>query len=148
LSLNRVQAFVERLLGITKRQDDGDFRHSVPSARLSCSCRPHTAIPATRHFFGSDRLSCRIPGSRHAGYHFLSHQCFDGAASAAYLGRFFSTAEFPCADLQFVPVVHSPASPWDEVRFDADENAIVDFKYADHPRVTWWFDHERVSGAS
>jgi hypothetical protein len=27
--------------------------------------------------------------------------------------------------------------------FDGDENAIVDFKYAATPKLTWWFDHHQ-----
>jgi hypothetical protein len=27
--------------------------------------------------------------------------------------------------------------------FDGDENAIVDFKYSNNPRLTWWFDHHQ-----
>ena len=27
--------------------------------------------------------------------------------------------------------------------FDGDENAIVDFKYSDSPKLTWWFDHHQ-----
>jgi hypothetical protein len=27
--------------------------------------------------------------------------------------------------------------------FDGDENAIVDFKYSPHPKLTWWFDHHQ-----
>jgi hypothetical protein len=27
--------------------------------------------------------------------------------------------------------------------FDGDENVIVDFKYSNSPKVTWWFDHHQ-----
>jgi hypothetical protein len=29
------------------------------------------------------------------------------------------------------------------VKFDGDENAILDFKYSSDPRLTWWFDHHQ-----
>jgi hypothetical protein len=68
-------------------------------------------------------------------------QCFDGAASAAYLARFFSDEKFPGAELTFIPLAHRPTTGWDVTLFSGDENAIVDFRYASHPQVTWWYDH-------
>jgi hypothetical protein len=33
--------------------------------------------------------------------------------------------------------------PWTDGLFDGDENVIVDFKYSNSPKVTWWFDHHQ-----
>jgi hypothetical protein len=33
--------------------------------------------------------------------------------------------------------------PWADGLFDGDENVIVDFKYSNSPKVTWWFDHHQ-----
>jgi len=32
---------------------------------------------------------------------------------------------------------------FEENLFDGDENAIVDFKYSNSPKLTWWFDHHQ-----
>jgi len=32
---------------------------------------------------------------------------------------------------------------FEESLFDGDENAIVDFKYSNSDRITWWFDHHQ-----
>src|SRR5262249_1579749 len=34
-------------------------------------------------------------------------------------------------------------APLDPAAFSGDENAIVDFRYSQDPRLTWWFDHHR-----
>ncbi len=40
-------------------------------------------------------------------------------------------------------MTHRAAQPWDEGLFDGDENVIVDFKYSNSPKITWWFDHHQ-----
>jgi hypothetical protein len=40
-------------------------------------------------------------------------------------------------------VVHRAGALFDAGLFDGDENAIVDFKYSDSPKLTWWFDHHK-----
>jgi len=40
-------------------------------------------------------------------------------------------------------LVHKAGALFDEAAFVAGENAIVDFKYYNSPRVTWWFDHHQ-----
>lgn len=74
---------------------------------------------------------------------FYHDHCFDGAASAAYFSRFIESAFHPGAEFVFTGMAHKAAQLFDETLFDGDENAIVDFKYSAHPRVTWWFDHHQ-----
>lgn len=70
--------------------------------------------------------------------------CFDGAASAAVFSRFYRERIDPKADVTYQGLVHQPgAEPIDVGLFDGDENAIVDFRYSQSPRLTWWFDHHR-----
>ena len=69
--------------------------------------------------------------------------CFDGAASAAFFSRFVETAFYPRAEFQFTGMIHKAAQTFEDELFDGDENAIVDFKYSSHPRLTWWFDHHQ-----
>ncbi len=40
-------------------------------------------------------------------------------------------------------LMHRAGQLFDDDIFDADENAIVDFKYSTDKRLTWWFDHHQ-----
>jgi oligoribonuclease NrnB/cAMP/cGMP phosphodiesterase (DHH superfamily) len=40
-------------------------------------------------------------------------------------------------------MAHKASQLFDDSLFDGDENAIVDFKYSPHPKLTWWFDHHQ-----
>jgi hypothetical protein len=68
--------------------------------------------------------------------------CFDGAASAAVFSRFYRERVHPDAALEYQGLSHKAGgAPVDESVFGEDENAIVDFRYSQSPRLTWWFDH-------
>jgi hypothetical protein len=67
--------------------------------------------------------------------------CFDGVASAATFTRFYKECVHPDAEVSYKGLLHRPGNAFDTNLFDGDENAIVDFKYASSPRLTWWFDH-------
>lgn len=69
--------------------------------------------------------------------------CFDGAASAAYITRFLETKFYPDASFAYTGLAHRADQLFEDSLFDGDINAIVDFKYATHPNVTWWFDHHQ-----
>jgi hypothetical protein len=69
--------------------------------------------------------------------------CFDGAASAAYFSRFYEDKYAPGADFEFTGLAHKASQLFEDVLFDGDVNAIVDFKYSPNPRLTWWFDHHQ-----
>jgi hypothetical protein len=69
--------------------------------------------------------------------------CFDGCSSAAVFTRFYRecVAKGP-VDIVYRPMEHkgdAQAFPADV--FDGDENACVDFRYSQDPRLSWWFDH-------
>lgn len=70
-------------------------------------------------------------------------RCFDGAASSAVFYRFFRDRFHPDAQFHFTGMTHQARQPFSEALFDGDENVIVDFKYSNSPRVTWWFDHHQ-----
>ncbi|GAC1674270.1 MAG: hypothetical protein NVS9B4_28400 [Candidatus Acidiferrum sp.] len=70
-------------------------------------------------------------------------RCFDGAASAALFYRFYRERFDGAAEFGFTGMTHRAVQPWEESLFDGDENAIVDFKYSNSPKVTWWFDHHQ-----
>ena len=69
--------------------------------------------------------------------------CFDGAASAAYMSRFLRSKFYPDAEFFYTGLAHRADQLFEDSLFDGDVNAIVDFKYATHPNVTWWFDHHQ-----
>lgn len=69
--------------------------------------------------------------------------CFDGTASAALFYRFYKEKFDPAAEFSFTGMTHRASQPWTPGLFDGDENAIVDFKYSNSPKVTWWFDHHQ-----
>jgi hypothetical protein len=75
--------------------------------------------------------------------HVLFHDnCFDGAASAAVFSRFYRERIHPAAALSYQGLSHQAGgAPVPESAFQGDENAIVDFRYSQSPRLTWWFDH-------
>jgi hypothetical protein len=69
--------------------------------------------------------------------------CFDGAASAAFFSRFMQGRFHPQAEFAYTGMAHQANQTFSDDLFDGDENAIVDFKYAPNPKLTWWFDHHQ-----
>ncbi len=69
--------------------------------------------------------------------------CFDGAAAAAFFTRFLEDKFHPGAEFAFTGMAHKASQIFEDSLFDGDVNAIVDFKYATNPRLTWWFDHHQ-----
>ena len=70
--------------------------------------------------------------------------CFDGAASAAVFTRFYLEKVDPKAVVEYQGLAHKAGSEGvDPGVFTGDQNAIVDFRYSQDPRLTWWFDHHQ-----
>ena len=69
--------------------------------------------------------------------------CFDGAASAAFVTRFLQNRFYPGAEFHYTGLAHRADQLFENGLFDGDANVIVDFKYATHPNLTWWFDHHQ-----
>jgi len=69
--------------------------------------------------------------------------CFDGLASAAVFSNFYRYGIRQNAEFEYEGLAHRAGQLFIDVRFDGDENAIVDFKYSCNPRLTWWFDHHQ-----
>jgi hypothetical protein len=70
--------------------------------------------------------------------------CFDGAASAALVGRFLREREGArLSRLEHQPVQHQAGDPFPPDAFDAELNAVVDFRWSPSPRLDWWFDHHQ-----
>jgi hypothetical protein len=68
--------------------------------------------------------------------------CLDGCSSAGLFMRFFRDRIAPgqAVHVAFSALEHgSGGSGFPEM--DGDENAVVDFRYSQDPRLTWWFDH-------
>jgi hypothetical protein len=70
-------------------------------------------------------------------------RCFDGTASAALFYRFYREQFDADAQFELTGMTHRAVQPWTDGLFDGDENVIVDFKYSNSPKVTWWFDHHQ-----
>jgi hypothetical protein len=70
-------------------------------------------------------------------------RCFDGTASAALFYRFYRERFAADAEFGFTGMAHKAVQPWEAGIFDGDENVIVDFKFSNSPKVTWWFDHHQ-----
>jgi nanoRNase/pAp phosphatase (c-di-AMP/oligoRNAs hydrolase) len=69
--------------------------------------------------------------------------CFDGCSAAGVFTRFYREriAKGP-VEVLYRPLEHKgDAQPFASDWFDGDENACVDFRYSQDPRLTWWFDH-------
>ena len=72
---------------------------------------------------------------------FYHDKCFDGASSAALFARFYRERIRNDAEFSFSGLLHRAGALFEDVNFDGEENAIVDFKYSSSPQLTWWFDH-------
>lgn len=57
--------------------------------------------------------------------------------------RFYRECVDPKAEFRYRGMMHRAGQLFDAGLFDADENAIVDFKYSSSDRLTWWFDHHQ-----
>lgn len=69
--------------------------------------------------------------------------CFDGAASAAFFSRFIRGTFYPEVEFAYTGMAHRASQIFEDSLFDGDENAIVDFKYSNNEKLTWWFDHHQ-----
>lgn len=69
--------------------------------------------------------------------------CFDGCSSAGIFARFYrERVAKEAVDITYRPLEHKgDAQAFPAGSFDGDENACVDFRYSQDPRLTWWFDH-------
>lgn len=45
------------------------------------------------------------------------------------------------ATFVYIPKAHQQGDPFTDADFDADDSAIVDFRYSTHPDLGWFFDH-------
>jgi hypothetical protein len=90
------------------------------------------ALARTLTYLGIVRLRILYHGS-----------CFDGCSSAGVFTRFYSEriAKGP-VEIVYRPMEHKgDAQAFPPEVFDGDENACVDFRYSQDPRLSWWFDH-------
>jgi hypothetical protein len=69
--------------------------------------------------------------------------CFDGCSSAGVFARFYrERSKGEAMEVDFRPLEHKgDAQAFPPDSFEGDENACVDFRYSQDPRLTWWFDH-------
>ncbi len=75
--------------------------------------------------------------------HLLHHGwCFDGAASSALFAAFWRRRHGATQELRYIPKDHRPGDPFDPEDFAGADPAVgLDFRYSQHPAMTWYFDH-------
>ena len=74
--------------------------------------------------------------------------CLDGVISAAVFSRFYRDSQDPDARISFRGMAHGKDDPFGEdhdATFDAEVNAVVDFRYSPSPRLNWWCDHHHTA---
>ena len=91
----------------------------------------------------SIRMSCNVQNSMGIMKVYFHNNCFDGLASASVFSNFYANAILKNCEFAYEGLAHRAGQLFLDVRFDGDENAIVDFKYSSNPRLTWWFDHHQ-----
>jgi hypothetical protein len=74
---------------------------------------------------------------------FFHANCFDGLASAAVFSYFYRNRIHKGAEFRYEGLAHRAGQLFLDVKFNGDENAIVDFKYSSDQGLTWWFDHHQ-----
>lgn len=76
--------------------------------------------------------------------HVLHHgHCFDGLASACVFFAFITERDQRRIEPRFIPKFYGATELFNESDFAGDLNACVDFRYSQHPRLDWYFDHHR-----
>ncbi len=76
---------------------------------------------------------------------FFHDHCFDGVSSAAMFSRFYRQAIDQRAEVIAVGMAHKDGDPFEDVAFDADDHACVDFRFTAQPGLRWWFDHHATA---
>ena len=74
--------------------------------------------------------------------------CLDGVLSAAVFTRFFRDRHDPDASITYQGMAHGKDDPFGEDHdavFDAEFNAVMDFRYSPSPRLNWWCDHHHTA---
>lgn len=71
--------------------------------------------------------------------------CFDGLASAVLFTRLFGAVRDAAATFSYRGCGYGAHQPRPESHLDGDENALLDYRYTQDPRLTWYFDHHRTA---
>lgn len=76
--------------------------------------------------------------------HVLHHAaCFDGAASSAIFTAVYKACIDASAEFAYIPKAHKRGDPFEPSDFEADDSAIVDFRYSANDKLGWFFDHHK-----
>jgi hypothetical protein len=75
--------------------------------------------------------------------------CFDGMCSAALFTRLARAEIAERANFIYRACGYGPEQAGvDPAILSGDENAILDFRYSKHPKLSWYFDHHATAFAS
>ncbi|MBL4683138.1 MAG: hypothetical protein JKY37_01000 [Nannocystaceae bacterium] len=69
--------------------------------------------------------------------------CFDGVSSCALFTAFFERCVSADARLSYFAKQHRRGDPYADGDFDADQAAVLDFRYTMRDGLTWFFDHHQ-----
>ena len=110
------------------------FRARLQRGPRGGGAEHNSCLPFCRASRYLDRVRLRV----------LYHgNCFDGCSSAGVFTRFYrEKIAAGSVEVAYRPMEHKgDAQAFPADAFDGDENACVDFRYSQDPRLTWWFDH-------
>ena len=74
--------------------------------------------------------------------------CLDGVLSAAIFSRFYQDSQDPGARICYRGMAHGKDDPFGvdhDATFDAEVNAVMDFRYSPSAHLTWWCDHHHTA---
>lgn len=75
--------------------------------------------------------------------------CFDGLASAVLFTRLAQAVVGKPVDFVYRACGYGPGQPRaDASLLDGDDNAILDYRFANAPKLGWYFDHHRTAFAT
>jgi hypothetical protein len=91
-----------------------------------------------------------MPSTKNPSVVVATHgHCFDGMCSAALFTRLARTRISENAKFTYRACGYGPEQGGvDPAVLNGDENAILDFRYAKHPKLGWYFDHHATAFAS
>ncbi|HET9953283.1 MAG TPA: hypothetical protein VFQ61_02200 [Polyangiaceae bacterium] len=72
--------------------------------------------------------------------------CFDGLASAALFTELLQELEIRPSEIEYRACGYGSGQPQaNAAMLDGDDNAILDYRFAQAPRLGWYFDHHRTA---
>src|SRR5512134_1511130 len=75
--------------------------------------------------------------------------CFDGLASAVLFTRLLTRMDGAARQFSYRGCGYGAGQQRPDPKLlDGDENAVLDYRFPDRAKLTWYFDHHRTAFAS